>query len=146
LQLSLQTEEVQQRLSLNLAKITSEAEAHQRQLEAKLAEQQSLDQISAAELARQRAKQEQELDMARRQLEQRLEEFKAEVEAVVNKANAVSPQLVSALQAFSDKALAEKMAESMAPLAILGGNSIADVFGQLLKGTALEGVLNHRPQ
>jgi len=60
---------------------------------------------------------------------------------VVQKAHAVSPELVAALQAFGDKALAEKMAESMAPLAILGGNSVAEVFSQLLQGTILENVL-----
>jgi major vault protein len=70
-----------------------------------------------------------------------IEELKAEVEAVVAKAQAVSPQLLAALQNFSDKALAGKMAETMAPLAILGGESIAGVFGRLLKGTALEKVL-----
>jgi len=139
--LNLQTEAVQQRLALNLATIEAEVQAKQRQLEARLAEQAPLDQIHAAELARQKAGDELKLELARRQLEQRLEELKAEVEAVVSKAGSVSPQLVAALQAFSDKALAEKMAESMAPLAILGGNSIADVFGQLLKGTVLESVL-----
>ncbi len=40
--------------------------------------------------------------------------------------------------------LAEKMAESMAPLAILGGKSVADVLGQLLRGTQLENVLAQR--
>jgi major vault protein len=139
--LNLQTEAVQQRLALNLATIEAEVQAKQRQLEARLTEQAPLDQINAAELARKKAGQELELELARRQLEQRIEELKAEVEAVVSKAGSVSPQLVAALQAFSDKALAEKMAESMAPLAILGGSSIADVFGQLLKGTVLESVL-----
>jgi major vault protein len=139
--LDLQTEAVQQRLALNLASIEAETQAKQQQLAAKLAEQAPLDQIGAAELARQKAGEELKLEIARQQLEQRLEALKAEVEAVVSKAGSVSPQLVAALQAFSDKALAEKMAESMAPLAILGGNSIADVFGQLLKGTVLESVL-----
>lgn len=142
--LKLQTGETQQRLLLNLAKIEAEAEARQKQLAAKLADQETLDQINTAELARQQAEHELELELARRQLEQRLEEFKAEVAAVVEKASAVSPQLVAALQAFSDKALAEKMAESMSPLAILGGHSIADVFSQLLKGTVLESVLVQR--
>jgi major vault protein len=45
------------------------------------------------------------------------------------------------LQAFSERALAEKVAQNMAPLGILGGNSVADVFAQLLKGTVLESVL-----
>jgi major vault protein len=139
--LNLQTEEVQKQLALSLAKIEAEVQAKQRQLEARLAEQEPLDKINTAELARQKAEHDLELELAQKQLDQRLAELKGEVEAVVNKASAVSPQLVAALQAFSDKALAEKMAESMAPLAILGGRSIADVFSQLLKGTVLESVL-----
>ena len=62
---------------------------------------------------------------------------RADVRAVVDKANAVSPDLVAALQAFSDRALAERMAESMAPLAILGGESVSEVLARLLQGTAV---------
>jgi len=73
-----------------------------------------------------------------------LRELEAEVKAVVDKAQAVSPDLVAALQAFGDKALTEKVAESMAPLAILGGESVVDVLGRLLSGTALAEVLSSK--
>ncbi|MCP4399866.1 MAG: hypothetical protein GY801_21495 [bacterium] len=141
LAIDLEKEEVYKQLSLNLAVIESDVEAQNKKLEAKLTNQGPLDKINDAELARQKAKIDQELAVAQQQLVQRIEELNADVEAVVQKANAVSPQLVAALQAFSDKALAERMAESMAPLAIFGGKSIADVFAQLLKGTVLENVL-----
>ena len=49
--------------------------------------------------------------------------------------------LVAALQAFGDRALAAKMAESMAPLAILGGESVASVLSRLLQGTSLARLL-----
>ena len=39
-------------------------------------------------------------------------------------------------------ALAEKMAETMAPLSIIGGKSVVDVFANLVKGTKLEKVLS----
>ncbi len=42
-------------------------------------------------------------------MEQRLRELQAQVDAVVNKAEAISPDLIAALQAFGDKALAEKI-------------------------------------
>ena len=35
----------------------------------------------------------------------------------------------------------EKMAETMAPLSIIGGKSIVEVFANLLQGTQLEKVL-----
>jgi major vault protein len=139
--ISLQMEELQKRLGLNLAQIEAEAQAAKRKLDAQLADQEPLDKINTAELARQKARVDQDLAVTQQRLMQRLEELRAEVEAVVSKANAVSPQLVAALQAFSDKALAERVAASMAPLAILGGKSVADVLAQLLKGTVLENVL-----
>lgn len=143
LSLVLQAEDVEGRKALEMAKIESEAETQNRRLQAKQDTQETLDRINTAELARLKAKHNLELAVARAQLEQRIEDLRAHVEAVVNKAGAVSPQLVSALQSFSDKALAEKMAESMAPLAILGGKSIADVFANLLRGTALEKTIVH---
>lgn len=70
----------------------------------------------------------------------RLEALQAEVQAVVDKAKAIGPDLVAALQAFGDAALTEKVATAMAPLAILGGTSVAEVINQLLSGTKLENV------
>ncbi len=141
LMLNLQTEEVEKQLALNVAKIEAEAKAKQKRLETRLDEQEPLDKINEAQLARQKAEHDLELGVAQQQLEQRIEKLQAEVQAIVDKAGAVSPQLIAAMQAFGDKALAEKMAESMAPLAILGGKSVADVFSQLLQGTILETVL-----
>lgn len=139
--LNLQIEEVTRRLNLNLAQIQSETEADKRRLDAKLLRQETLDTIYKAELEREKAKRDLDIAFAEQQLKQRIDELKANVKAIVDKANAVSPQLIAALQAFSDKALAERMAETMAPLAILGGKSIADVFAQLVQGTILESVL-----
>ncbi|MCP4134974.1 MAG: hypothetical protein GY754_28630 [bacterium] len=140
--LTLDIEEVQKRLELNLAGIKSEIEAEKKKLTAKWTEQELLEKISGSELLRQKARSDFELSVSQQQIVQRIEELKAEVEAVVNKAQAISPQLIAALQAFSDRSLAESMAESMAPLAILGGKSVADVFSQLLKGTVLEKVIS----
>jgi len=66
--------------------------------------------------------------------------LEAEVKAVVERAKAIGPDLIAALQAFGDAALTEKVASAMAPLAILGGTSVAEVINQLLSGTKLENV------
>lgn len=66
--------------------------------------------------------------------------LEAEVKAVVERAKAIGPDLIAALQAFGDAALTEKVASAMAPLAILGGTSVAEVIHQLLSGTKLENV------
>ncbi|MCE1245068.1 MAG: hypothetical protein LWY06_00320 [Firmicutes bacterium] len=142
-QLEMQKQEVEKNLELALSRIIAEIQSEDKRLEASLNKQTKLTDINNAELEREKARQNQELDYARLEMEQRIQEMGAEVQAVVDKAKAVSPELIAALQAFGDKHLAEKMAESMSPLAILGGRSIADVFSQLLKGTILEGVINN---
>jgi len=144
LMLNLKITEVGKQSELNLAGVESETALLKRRLDAKLAEQKTLDTIYTAELSREKAKADLELNITQQEMLQRIEELKAEVDAVVSKANAVSPGLISALQSFGDKALAEKMAESMAPMAILGGKSVAEILGQLLKGTVVEKVLGHQ--
>jgi major vault protein len=134
-------QEVAETLKLTLAEARSEAESRKERQNAQLAEQEPLGAIHAADLARRKSTAELEIDVAQRKLELRLRELAAEVSALAGKAGAVSPDLVAALQAFSDRALAERVAESMAPLAILGGESVADVLGRLLSGTALADVL-----
>jgi major vault protein len=53
-------------------------------------------------------------------------------------------QKIAELQSFSDRALAERMAERMAPLAILGGESVASVLARLLEGMAAAKALRPR--
>lgn len=137
----LEKAEVKKRLELRLEKLQSDLQAQEEALKLRLAEQQRLAEINAVELSSKRAQEELQLELAQKALEQHLLEIRAEVEAVVSKAEAVSPELIAALQAFGDKALAEKMADSMAPLSIIGGKSLVEVFGNLLKGTQLEEVL-----
>ncbi len=99
--------------------------------------------INNAEIERRKALHDIDHKIEEALLALRLQEVQAEVDAVVSKANAISPDLIAALQAFGDKELAQKMADSMAPLAILGGKSVADVFSQLLKGTKLEHLIGN---
>jgi major vault protein len=139
----LQQQEVIKELDLQLAKINSEVQAKESRLKANLAEQENLNKINEAELKRRQESEELEITLEQKRLEQELAQMKAEVDAVVAKAQAISPNLVSALQAFADKALAERVAQSMSPLAILGGKSVADVFSNMLKGTVLGNVLQN---
>ncbi len=140
--IELEKKEVEKLLQLTLSKADAEIESKQRHLDAELAKQGTLNEINQAEVKRTKEKEELQLEIAQIELNQALEEIKAQVEAVVAKSEAVSPNLIAALQAFGDKALAEKMASSMAPLAILGGKSVAEVFANLFKGTNLSHVLD----
>ena len=127
--------------ALELARIRGEATARTERLAAQTREQAALDAVNEAELGRRRAAEQVELDNAERELALKLRAIAAEVAAASEKAKAFSPELVAALQAFGDRALAERMAESMAPLAILGGESVSAVLARLLEGTKLAKVL-----
>ncbi|MCI4626455.1 MAG: hypothetical protein L3V56_10900 [Candidatus Magnetoovum sp. WYHC-5] len=140
-QIILQMQEVLKTFELTQTKIKSEADTEIIRLDNALTQQEKLVLINEVELERDKAKKLQLLDFSQRLLQQQIMELSAEVKAVVDKANAISPDLIAALQAFADKNLAEKMAQTMAPLAIIGGKSVADVLSQLLKGTPLEKVL-----
>lgn len=135
--LALETEEAGLKQETELAKINAQAAT----MEAKLAKE--LDAQTARNLvseeARKSDKAQADFDIAQEQRRQDLNiaMIQAEIRAVVDKATAITPELIAALQAFGDNALVIKAAEAMAPLAILGGNSVGDVLGKLLAGTKL---------
>ena len=137
----LQQREYEKKLQEELVRLAGGLEVQSRRLETELLEKQKRDEIQTQELTTAARAESQAYEVRKRQQELRLAELKAEVDAVVSKANAISPELVAALQAFSDRALAERVAQSMAPLSILGGNSVAEVFQNLLRGTPLAQVL-----
>ncbi len=70
-----------------------------------------------------------------------VDRLKAETEQVIARAKAVTPELAAALQAVSDKALAERIATSMAPIAAMQGVSATDVLSRLFEGTPLDSIL-----
>lgn len=133
--------EAEKELELNLTKADAEFKLQQEELMAMLKEQEQQLEINRQKLAKDRETQDLQVDMSQKLMDQRLQQLKAEVQAVVDKAAAVSPDLIAALQAYGDKALAEKMAETMAPLSIIGGKSVVDVFANLVKGTRLEKII-----
>lgn len=139
--IDLEKSENGKQLELNMARLEAEAKVQQEELQAMLDEQAKQLEINRLKLIKDREVQDLQLFVSEKLMEQRLRELQAQVDAVVNKAEAVSPDLIAALQAFGDKALAEKMAETMAPLSIIGGKSIVEVFANLLQGTQLEKVL-----
>lgn len=55
----------------------------------------------------------------------------------VDKAKALNPDFVAALNSFGERAIVEKVAQAMSPMALIGGNSVMDVLKKLLEGTNL---------
>ena len=145
-QLELRAESIKRKHEVELTEVEAQSNVEQKRLSARLSDEQAISQIEEVSRVRKQATAELRLEIAEREQGQRLAELQAEAAAVVTKAGAVSPDLIAALQAFGDKALVERVSESMAPLAILGGESVTEVLAKLLHGTALEKVLPAAPQ
>jgi len=139
---TLQIKRAEKALELELSKLSSELTVKKERLASDLAQQEVVGQIQASELLREHAAEVQRLEFRGQELELELAQMKAEVDGFIEKAKAVTPQMISALQTFGDRQLASKVAETMSPLAMLGGESVADVFGRMLKGTVFEKLLS----
>lgn len=87
----------------------------------------------------------QKISHQRQELEIRAEEIKQETDSVVEKAKAISPQLISALQTFGDRVTIERLGAALSPFGIIDmvkGASVTDTFKRLLKGSPVENGLN----
>lgn len=141
---------------LQLAGIERKLSTEQRQAEARatlaelesasrLEESQLTDRLAAAELARDKASEEQALLLQRETQRQSLEYLVAETDATIKRGEAFKPDLIAALQSFGDKRVLEGAISALSPLAIMGGTSVVDVLSKLLKGipgvsSAVEGL------
>lgn len=140
-QLELRAESIKRKQEVEQTEVEAQSALEQKRLAARLSDEEAISRVEEVSRVRKQATAELRLEIAEREQSQRLAELQAEAAAVVTKAGAVSPDLIAALQAFGDKALVERVSESMAPLAILGGESVVEVLAKLLAGTALEKVL-----
>lgn len=135
--LELQAETAKIQLAHDLAQIEAAAQTQAANAQNEVEATKARGDIAALELQRTVTKRETEIALDKKAQETRLAMLQAEVQAVVDKAKAVSPDLVAALSAFGERAMVEKVAQSMAPLSIIGGDSVIDVLRKLLEGTNL---------
>lgn len=140
--IGLEVEQVKKQLEKNLADLASKNKQEEERLEAEQNRQGTIDTISVSTLARRKAEEEQRIALTKQEIEQELDKLRQETEEIVKRAGAVDDKLIAALQAFGDKALMEKTAEAMAPLAIFRNSGVLEVFAGLLKGTPLADVLS----
>jgi major vault protein len=137
---TLEKEETNKKKEVEITKIASENQAKELRLEHDRKAEEFLALISKLKLEREKAESEQERFFIEKDSEIYLRELMGEAAAIAEKTKAITPDFIAALQAFADKHLLEKVSETMSPLAILGGESVADVFARLLEGTKLESV------
>ena len=129
--------DLQRKLSVDTASIEVKNKAIELQQEFDLSSQEVSNKIQEEGLKRERAVKELALELNAKAQAQQLEKLTAEVEAVVNKTKAVTPDLIAALQSFGDKALLEKIAESMNVMSIIGNKTVVGALQDALAGTKL---------
>ena len=100
----------------------------------KLDIQDILNAIASSELKRREASDTQVLENAKKESEIRVHETKGRAEAI-------TPELITAIQSMSEKELAERLAKSLGPLTILGGESVVDIAKRLFAGTPVEAAI-----
>lgn len=139
IQNGIQQETLKSQLELDIAKLESQAATLIERFNLSKNEEENKTVLNTLMLDRNRKTEEQRVFFESETQRLRLEAAQAEVRAVVEKAGAISPDLIAALSAFGERALVEKVAEAMAPMAILGGGkkSVLEIAQELLKGTPL---------
>lgn len=126
-------------LTVNLARIAADTKAETERQSAERAKAEAEAELEALQLAQRVADREANLALDRKAQELALAKLDADAKAVIEKAKAMSPGLIEALQAFGERAMVERVAEAMAPMGIITGGkkSVLEFMQDLLKGTDL---------
>lgn len=145
LQFELAKRETQAKLARDLSSLAADIQQNSQRLDAKVAEQKSLDEIQASELSRKAADQDNMVQYRNEQLTLEIKKLEADRDAYVARAEAITPRLAEALCVFSDKDTAARVSESLGPLSLIGGESVVDILNKVFKGTRLANVLESGP-
>lgn len=128
-------------LETSLARVKSDSDLVAAGLTEKVAQQVTLNQLNTEQLAREKEVADQKLLFETKRVELELRKMLGETEEIVKRTGAVDANLATALTAFSDASLVEKITTTLAPMAAMNGVSAADILSQLFKGTPFEGVM-----
>jgi major vault protein len=136
-QFQLQQQALTAKLELDLATLAANAKRAEERGKQESNAESMREEVAGISLRISKTQSEQDIALEEKKLAQRKAWLEAEVKAIVDKAAAVSPDLVAALNAFGERALIERVSEAMAPLAMIKQSGVMDVLGDLLKGTQL---------
>lgn len=100
------------------------------------------DAIFEAEQLRLQKEREAELEHRRKMFEIESAREAAAADSMKTILEALGPDLAAALTTRSNQAVVEKIAESIAPYAVAGGQPVSRAVSELLRGTTLESVID----
>ena len=130
-------------LKAGLADLNVKAEVEKQRIQDVSVKQNIELEIETKRLDQDKLKEKQTLELANEKLEQLIKEMNTEADTTIRKAQAVSPDLIAALQAFGDKELMGKLAANLNVLSILGGESVLEILQKLLGGTNIAEALKN---
>lgn len=132
-------DELDQKTGLDLATIAASQRTENERIALGKSKEEAETVLHGIRTARKQVELNQANDEAERQALRHLRDLEKEVEAVVKRGAAITPDLIAALTAFGERLSIERLAEAMAPLSIIGGGkrSVTEIFGDMLKGTPL---------
>lgn len=136
-QMTLEAEEATRKLERDLVVIEANAKSEAERLTKELESTKARAVIGQVEIDQRVKAKQTEIALDKEAQAVKLAAIAAEVSAAVEKGKAFSPDLIAALNSFGEKELIERVSKSMAPLAILGGESVQEVLAKLLSGTKL---------
>ena len=142
----LKLKSIQDELKIDLEKLKTDAEKRQEEAKLTLANQKIREQIEESNRNLSRLQREQEISFKQKEIELEITRIVADTKSVIDKAEAIQPDLIAALQAFSDQKLVANLAESVAPLAIISKTGISDIVMKLFNGTPLQNFIQEKTE
>ncbi len=125
-----------------MAAMAFEEDKNKKQLEYKRENDALESELCAKRLEREKAQQEQELALRAKSLEQEAKAKEAYAATVASVIQAISPDLIAAMQANSNAETLQQVSKAIAPLAIAKNEGVAETINTLLRGTSLENVFD----
>jgi major vault protein len=129
-------------LAIAMVRLQHDAQTADALMKAKLAQSELQAELSEQNLAIQKAVDEARITSLQAEIQVELYKLTGETEQIVRRAGAVGDKLATALTTLSDKAMVERIATSLAPIAAVQGVSAAEMLGRFFEGTPLKGVLD----
>ncbi len=130
----LQTEQVKAELDMRIATIEAEAKTDAERVASELALEKARGAIATVLVGRKMEARQADIAMEQEAQKLLIERLEMEIKSYVERAKAIQPELVSALQGFSERALAESAVRAIGPMALIGGN-VNDVLANIFANT-----------
>jgi len=142
--------EIDVKSKTELERIAKQSEADRAREASELAEKEAkknmqsvLDAIKKAKVAREKLETEATIAWQKERDKLEADRQKAYTDSIKKVIDSISPDLIAAMESSSHADMMKEVAQSLSPYALASGDeSVSDVVNKLMRGTALEGVIN----